>query len=249
MVDVETEFIPPDVKYPWLDRVYNRVAHVVHDYHLEFIGQILGQRLLTLGYDAMFFPTKGVHPDPTKDKTSFQIWRDSAVGKYGKYGWTHGPFSHRHAATRAGIAEFGYNNLILTREFGDRVRINTVVTNAELDPDPLISKPICLRGKCGFVCIKACFMGAITRRDDPSIQDYRSVESIDDSQIFVDTPARTIPQKCMSRRSVYPHSPVRGDCMRVCPIGAGKHILHDRLQKMVDAEKGQPLRKYDHDYN
>ena len=244
--DIDTEFVAPDTKWRWLDLVYNQTGHVTQDFYLEFIGQFIGQRLLAEGYDAMVFPTTGIHPD-VPGQTKPEMWQTK--GEYSKFGWSHGPFSHRHAATRAGLGEFGYNNIVLTPEFGDRVRFNSVVTNAELDPDPLITEPICLREKCGYLCIKACFMDAITLRDDPEINDYRSVDfPIDNSQIFIDTPARTCPVKCNNRRNVYPESPVRGDCMRVCPVGAGKHILHDRLQKMVDEEGGKPLRKYEFDY-
>ena len=244
--DADMEFIPPDVKWEWLDLVYNRVGHELHDYRLEYIGQALGQKLQIEGFEAMIFPTTGIHPR-IPGQTSFEMW--GSKGDYSKFGWTHGPFSHRHAATRAGLGEFGFNNIVLTREFGDRVRFNSVVTNAELDPDPLIDKPICLRGKCGYLCMKACFMGAITRRDDPDVRDYRSVDfPIDESQIFIDTPSKTDPVKCHRRRIEYPRSPVRGDCLRVCPVGAGRHDLHDRLKAMVEKEEGKPLRKYEFDY-
>jgi len=247
MADMDLEFIAPDTKWEYLDIIYNRVGHELHDYRLEYIGQVLGQRLLEDGYDAMIFPTTGIHPR-LPGQTTAEMWQNK--GKYSKFGWTHGPFSHRHAATRAGLGEFGYNNIVLTREFGDRVRFNSIVTNAELEPSPLITEPICLRGKCGYVCIKACFMGAISRRDDPAnAGDYRAVDfEIDDGQIFIDTPAMSNPGKCMDRRNKFPQSPVRGDCMRVCPVGKGRHRLHDRLQEMVKKEAGQPLREYKHNY-
>ena len=246
MTKIDTEFVAPDTKWQWLDMIYNQMGHVVQDDHLELIGQLLGQKLLADGYDAMSFPTTGVHPR-LPDQTTQQMWQTK--GEYSKFGWTHGPFSHRHAATRAGLGEFGYHNIVLTKEFGSRVRFNSVVTNVELDPDPVISEPICLREKCGYLCMKACFMEAITFRDNPDIKDYRSVDTpIDHSKIFIDTPSRTDPVKCNNRRKVYPRSPVRGDCLRVCPVGAGRHHLHDKLQEMVDKEFGMPLRKYEFNY-
>ena len=246
MADVDTEFVAPDIKWQWLDLVYNQVGHKVQDDRLELIGQMIGQKLLIDGYDAMIFPTTGIHPN-IPNQTKPEMWQTK--GKYSKFGWTHGPFSHRHAATRAGLGEFGYHNIVLTREFGSRVRFNSVITNVELDPDPLITEPICLREKCGYLCMKACFMHAITRRDDPDVKDYRSVDfQINDSAIFIDTPCKTDPVKCNNRRKEYPHSPVRGDCLRVCPVGAGCHRLHDRLQKMAESEMGKPLRKYEFNY-
>ena len=41
-------------------------------------------------------------------------------------------FSHRHAAVLAGLGEFGLNNLLLTPQYGPRVRLDSVITTAEL---------------------------------------------------------------------------------------------------------------------
>jgi epoxyqueuosine reductase QueG len=51
-----------------------------------------------------------------------------------------GVISHRHAAIRAGLGVFGKNNLVLTKEFGPRQRFCTVLTDAELVPDPPLKK-------------------------------------------------------------------------------------------------------------
>ena len=67
-------------------------------------------------------------------------------------------FSHRHAAVLAGLGEFGLNNLLLTPQYGPRQRLMSVITTAELEPDPLYPDPICLGPKCGL-CLEAgeCF--------------------------------------------------------------------------------------------
>jgi epoxyqueuosine reductase QueG len=62
LADRELEMIPEHARFPYLEAFYNRVAHVVHDYMLEFVGQIVGQHLLARGYQAMIFPTTGLHP-------------------------------------------------------------------------------------------------------------------------------------------------------------------------------------------
>ena len=41
-------------------------------------------------------------------------------------------FSHRHAAFLAGLGNFGVNNMLLTPEYGPRVRFGSVFTSAEL---------------------------------------------------------------------------------------------------------------------
>ena len=126
------EMYPDDARDHWLDSFYHKVAHENQDFFLLAIGQMIGQFLLAEGYDAMVFPTEGIHfklPDRSED----DLMKDS------KFGYISGPISHRHCATRAGLGEFGYNNLVLTKQYGSRVRFNTVVTDAELIPDPLIT--------------------------------------------------------------------------------------------------------------
>lgn len=233
LADKDLEMIPPDVKYEYLDDFYNEVGHVVHDYMLEFIGQVVGQFLSKEGYKTMFFPTTGLHPTPhEKEMTDREIWEDS--DQYAPFNYTFGPFSHRHAATRAGLGEFGFNNLVLTEEFGPRQRFNSIVTEAPLEPDPLISEPICLREECNFLCQEACFMDAITMRDDQEVTDYRTVQEVNIDDIFIDTPAKTDPKLCRRRRDRDPYSPVRGDCNRVCPLPEDREQKPKRLEKLMD---------------
>ncbi len=234
LADREMAMVPDHVKYPYLEMLYHQVGHRVHDFMLEFIGQVVGQYLLSQDYQAMIFPTAGLHPH-VEGLTDKEIWEGPAKAqaiRFSPFRYTYGPFSHRHTATRAGLGEFGYNNLVLTKEFGARQRFNSIITDAELTADPLISEPICLRDDCKL-CLKACIMECITMRDDPSVVDYRSVEKVERSQIFIDTPARTDPTLCRRRREGRPHSPIRGDCARVCPVPAEPKHLTDRLKDIV----------------
>ena len=228
----EFEMVPPVAKYPYMEALYNRVGHVVHDYMLEFIAQVVGQYLMSEGYEAMIFPTTGLHPN-VEGLSDIDIWEST----YTPFRYTFGPFSHRHAATRAGLGEFGYNNVVLTPQFGPRQRFNSIITDAELVPDPLIEEQICLRDACKL-CLKACIMDCITMRDDPDVTDYRSVEEDDRNRIFIDTPAKTDPTLCRRRRDGIPDSPVRGDCVRVCPVPNIPKHLTPRLKPMVDEWSG-----------
>jgi epoxyqueuosine reductase len=242
LADRPMGMIPDHVKYPYLEVLYNRVGHVVHDYMLEFIGQWIGQYLLAQGYQAMIFPTTGLHPH-VDDLSDIEIWEGPPRGSaqsFSPFRYTFGPFSHRHAATRAGLGEFGYNNIVLTPQFGPRQRFNTVITDADLVPDPLLTEPICLRDQCEL-CLQACIMHCITKRDDPMVTDYRSLEQDDHSRIFYDTPAKTDPTLCRRRKEGKPHSPIRGDCARVCPIPSLPRHLPDRLARMVEDWKGDTL--------
>jgi epoxyqueuosine reductase len=223
--------LPEDVKYPYWDLVYDIVGHAVQDRMLECIGQIVGQFLTAQGHQAMIFPTTGVHPR-LEGKTTPEAFKDAPLH------YTYGPFSHRHAATRAGLGEFGLSNVVLTREFGPRQRFNSIVTDADLTPDPLVARPICLRDGCRL-CLKACFMHAITLRTDPEVRDCRSIECDDHRRIFIDTPSKSEPGRCMSRRREKPMSPVRGDCIRVCPVPRVRPNLPEHLQHLIAEWKGR----------
>ncbi len=62
------------------------------------------------------------------------------------------------AAVRAGLGEIGFCGVLLTPDFGPRQRVQLIITDAPLDPDPLVEEPICDR------CVEkeeACPLGAI----------------------------------------------------------------------------------------
>jgi epoxyqueuosine reductase QueG len=247
LLDGELELVPPDVKQAYLETVYLHMGHRIQDNMLEQIAQIVGQHLLLEGFDAMLFPTTGIHPRPPnlrggggeEGSTERQIWNGPSRAwgqRFSPFGHSPGPFSHRHAATRAGLGEFGYNNIVLTPQFGPRQRFNSIITEAELVPDPLIEEPICLRDNCRL-CLEACYMGAITMRDDPHVRDYRSVDVVDKDVIFIDTPTKSDPRLCSMRRQRLINPPVRGDCARICPVPYERTHLPERLQALMRAWK------------
>jgi epoxyqueuosine reductase len=72
------------------------------------------------------------------------------------------PFSNRHAAVAAGIGIFGWSSIVVTPDYGSKIRIVSVITRAEIEPDPMYSGPeICNPQKCG-ICIKVCPTHAIS---------------------------------------------------------------------------------------
>jgi epoxyqueuosine reductase QueG len=62
------------------------------------------------------------------------------------------------AAVRAGVGEIGYCGVLLTPRFGPRQRIQMILTDARIDPDPILAKDICPRGP---ECKGFCPLGAI----------------------------------------------------------------------------------------
>jgi len=78
-----------------------------------------------------------------------------------KEGGFRADFSHRHAAVEAGLGEIGLSNLLLTPQFGPRVKLASIITNAPLEADPRFEQSICLRETCNL-CIDKCPAGALT---------------------------------------------------------------------------------------
>ena len=64
----------------------------------------------------------------------------------------------RYAAAAAGLGEVGLGGFILTPEFGTRQRFAFILTDAELEGEPVRGKTLC--GDCGG-CAAACPFGAI----------------------------------------------------------------------------------------
>ncbi|MEK7397474.1 MAG: hypothetical protein AAB116_11115 [Candidatus Poribacteria bacterium] len=68
--------------------------------------------------------------------------------------------SLRVVGCAAGLGDLGLSKLFLSPQFGPRQRIFAVLTDAEMEPDPLITEPIC--DECG-ACVRGCTAGAIPK--------------------------------------------------------------------------------------
>lgn len=113
---------------------------------LDHISFKLGRFLEDAGYEAL-------------PLASSNIWR------YAPYKGEPTEFapdlSNIHAAVAAGLGEFGISGLFISPQYGPRVRMACIVTNAPLTPTPLYEgPPLC--DKCGL-CIKNCPSQALSR--------------------------------------------------------------------------------------
>ena len=77
-------------------------------------------------------------------------------------------FSNIHAAVAAGIGELGWCDLVMTQDAGAKARFGSIITTAELEPDPIYQGPrLCDLDKCrklgsGMpVCARVCPTKAI----------------------------------------------------------------------------------------
>jgi epoxyqueuosine reductase QueG len=73
-------------------------------------------------------------------------------------------WSHRHVAFVAGLGRFGYNNMLIT-EKGCCGRFGSLVTQAEIEPDPRPTQETCLFWYDGLCqkCVERCVNDALLR--------------------------------------------------------------------------------------
>jgi epoxyqueuosine reductase QueG len=124
-------------------------------------------------------------------------------------------FSHRHAAFLAGLGNFGMNNMLLTPAFGPRVRFASILTAAEIEPDPVLSEPLCTRCRR---CADACPATALDGGDYPAG--------------LTDKAACTARTEELSKRFIQPC----GICIKVCPVGEDRKIFRREDPDLYDED-------------
>ena len=65
----------------------------------------------------------------------------------------------RIAAMAAGVGEIGWSKMLLTKKFGPRQRLAAIITDAELEPDPII-QPGTICDRC-MLCARDCTGAAL----------------------------------------------------------------------------------------
>lgn len=113
-------------------------------------------------------------------------------------------FSHRHAALLAGLGTFGINNMILTPGYGPRVRFGSILSTADLPPDPLLENQLCTR--C-MRCVKMCPSNALDTKSYPKgLTDKKACSSYSAE---------------LNERYISPC----GICIKICPVGNDRMIF------------------------
>ena len=120
-------------------------------------------------------------------------------------------FAHIFAAQYSGLGAVGINHTILTKQFGPRARFVSVFTEAELPPDSVLQKNLCIR--CG-VCVECCPVGAFTITKE-ALSSKRDV-------VVADYDKRTCGErhKLLRDKGCYPC----GICIKVCPVGEDRKL-------------------------
>ena len=154
--------------------------------------------------------------------------------------------SNRYAAVCAGLGQMGWSGLVITPKDGPRVRWISVVTQLELEPDPLYTEKLCDPGKCR-ICVKVCPVGALSSSEqiDVQIGDFKTAYSKRNKPLcrcatnglVKGTPGRLqadIPEKMETmedwynftkkddpwQRMEFNHGNYCQRCMIECPVGA-----------------------------
>ena len=109
-----------------------------------------------------------------------------------------GPLSYKHTAEAAGFGIIGWHNLLITPEYGPRVRLVCILTDAPFTSSaPLNMESPCL--ECGGACVKICPAKAISK---PRAGEAYHLDKY----------------ACCS---YYTASGMCAECLRVCPAGKG----------------------------
>lgn len=134
-------------------------------------------------------------------------------------------FSHVYAGKYAGLGRIGYNNTLLTKEYGPRVRYVSVFTKLGLPGDPVIEKELC--SGC-HVCQKLCPSQAFTTRENEVIAQMDKVAC---ARYHAD----------LKNESRYPC----GICIKVCHVGKDRQLYNSTSSKLYLEEKDAIQKKPD----
>jgi len=126
-------------------------------------------------------------------------------------------------AVEAGLGEIGLSSLLLTPEFGPRVGLSVVITDAELEPDTKFEKKLCPREKCNR-CAEACPVNAIKPDGLDVVQCMIEHYGIGDLNILDVIERGDEREKklflALTHLAVFPTGTTCGAvCMAVCPMG------------------------------
>jgi epoxyqueuosine reductase len=130
-------------------------------------------------------------------------------------------FSHKHAAYLAGLGSFGQNNVLLTPEYGPRVRFTSIFTTALIEPDPIKTKDLCRR--C-FLCVEKCPVNAIA-------SDGKFPPSMDKKICAL-----------WSKKLREKYKSPCGICIKVCPVGEDREVFK-RKDMSIYSDK-EKFKKY-----
>ncbi len=141
-------------------------------------------------------------------------------------------FSHKHAAYLAGMGSFGENNVILTEEYGPRVRFTSIFTTAKIEGDIITGEDLCTH--C-HRCATECPVNAI--------KEVELTEESEESPLPMNKIACANRSKKLRKNYTSPC----GICIKVCPVGRDRKLFNREDMSIYSDKKNSPYRKaWDH---
>jgi len=131
--------------------------------------------------------------------------------------------SQKMVATRAGLGWIGKTDLFISKEFGARLRLGSILINKQVEPDSApINKSRC--GNCS-VCVEKCPAQAATGQ-------LWDIET--DRDVFFD--AFKCREKCseFGRNLLKIDKRICGVCVAVCPVGRKRRKNKSRHPQISD---------------
>ena len=142
-----------------VEPVLDTTPSTIYSKHYDTINECLNTAayritkfLRAIGYESMYFPETDNYR---------ALWKQYDSG----YSSFVPSFNHMAAAEAAGLGKKGICGVLLTPEYGPRVRWITVLTRAPLVKGKMISGEVCLekiRPNTCQKCVKSCPIGAIS---------------------------------------------------------------------------------------
>ncbi len=134
-------------------------------------------------------------------------------------------FSHTFAAKYAGLGTVSRSHNLLTPDFGSRVRLVSVFTAAEIEPDQVMEKDLCINCK---MCAKCCPPGVLRAEVDQGGY-YFKFDAIGCARWHEE----------LTRRRAYPC----GICTKVCPVGTDRELYQEKEMSKKYREELKALEK------
>lgn len=180
----------PSVVYSELYNTTNRI--------LDETAYKIANYLNTLGHKAFFFPRDCYGDISVLVKKPAAAFSQVLAGKY------------------AGLGTIGYNHTLITKEFGPRVRLVSVLTSAIIPPDTVLKKDLCI--KCEM-CKKCCPTSSLKTTEN----------------LVADMDKKKCAEYHAKLKSAYCYP--CGVCIKVCPIGADRKIYGNDAQKYLNEKE------------
>ena len=170
---------------------------------------------------------------------------------------SYGRLSTRHLGIEAGLGTLGLDVNILTPEFGPRVYLTGLLTEAELEPDAPMREQVCIGESCSR-CLHSCPTDAVRhwgldKRDCArEAQEFGFMTATAFFDKFIGTDAETRKRLTHSRdifgfwQGLLRVVGSFGDCPRclaVCPVGNDYHAHLADIQKMVPEKTPEKVAK------